>query len=107
MLLDSIVLFVLFVIAAIAAERDSGAFFVVFIGFGYLALRSYLLRQKQDAAQQDFAQRLRGLELNQMKLQRMAVPKPADAIAPPAPVPVPAQPAAQQAYRPPTSPQPD
>src|SRR5256885_11394201 len=85
MLLDSIVLFVLFVIAAVAAERDSGAFFVVFIGFGYLALRSYLLRQKQDAAQQDFAKRLRGLELNQMKLQGLAPSKPpiSEAVAPP------------------------
>jgi len=39
MLLDSIVLFVLFVIAAVAGERAAGGFFVVFIGFGYLALR--------------------------------------------------------------------
>src|SRR5438874_13252964 len=78
MLLDSIVLFVLFVIAVVAAERDGGAFFVVFIGFGYLALRTYLTRQKQETALQAFAKRLRGLELTQMNLQVRAVPEPAE-----------------------------
>src|SRR3954462_5173575 len=106
MLLDSIVLFVLFIIAVIAGEREAGGFFIVFVGFGYLAIRNYLERQKLAAAMQDFAKRVRGLELNRMKLRGLAVPKPADAVAPPASVPVPAQPAAQQPYRPPTSPQP-
>src|SRR5437870_1892028 len=99
MLLDSIVLFVLFIIAVVAAEHDGGAFFVVFIGFGYLALRTYLIRQTHERIIQDLAKRLRGLELNQMKLQEHAAPKPADVAAPP-PQPVPV-PAAQQPYRPP------
>src|SRR3954471_1107584 len=103
MLLDSIVLFFLFVIAAAAGERAAGGFFIVFIAFGYLAIRNYLERQKLAAALQDFAKRVRGLELNQMKLQGGAVPKPADvpASAPP-PIPVPVQPVTQQ-YRPPTA----
>src|SRR5438270_13111475 len=83
MLLDSIVLFVLFVIAVVAAERDGGAFFVVFIGFGYMALRNYLEKQKLAAAMREFANRVRGLELNQMKLQGLAIPKPADVAASP------------------------
>src|SRR5438270_9748204 len=109
MLLDSIVLFVLFIIAVVAAERDSGAFFVVFIGFGYLAVRNYLEKQKLAAAMQEFAKRVRGLELNQMKLQGVAAPKPAagEAVAPP-PQPTPAPvPAAQQPYRAPTPPSPE
>jgi hypothetical protein len=108
MLLDSIVLFVLFIIAVVAAERDGGAFFVVFIGFGYLALRTYLIRQTHEGVMQDLAKRLRGLELNQMKLQGLAVPKPADAVAtPPQPAPATQQPAAQQPYRPPVAPSPE
>jgi len=99
MLLDSIVLFVLFVIAAVAGERAAGGFFIVFIAFGYLALRTYLTRQKHEAALKDFANRLRGLELNQMKLQGLAVPK-SEAAATSTSM----QPSsgAQQPYRPPT-----
>src|SRR4051812_26372411 len=100
MLLDSIVLFVLFIIAVIAGERAAGGFFIVFIGFGYLAIRNYLERQRLAAAMRDFANRVRGLELNQMKLQGLAVPKPADAAASvPQPTPAPAHQAVQP-YRP-------
>jgi len=99
MLLDSIVLFVLFVIAAVAGERAAGGFFFVFIGFGYLVLRNYLNRQKHEAALKDFANRLRGLELNQMKLQGLAVPKSEAAATPPSMQP---SSGAQQPYRPPT-----
>src|SRR3954466_8363167 len=107
MLLDSIVLFVLFIIAVVAAERDSGGFFVVFIAFGYLAIRNYLERQKLAAAMREFANRVRGLELNQMKLQGLAVPKPADVAASiPQPTPAPAQQAVQP-YRPPMAPPPE
>src|SRR5882724_902159 len=102
MLRDSIVLFVLFVSAAVAGERAAGGFFFVFIGFGYLALRNYLNRQKHEAALQDFANRLRGVELNQMKLQGLAIPKPGAAATPPPPQPAqaPAQPAWQPAAPP-------
>src|SRR3954466_3929259 len=107
MLLDSIVLFVLFIIAVVAAERDSGGFFVVFVGFGYLAIRNYLERQKLAAAMREFVNRVRGLELNQMKLQGLAVPKPADAAATTSkPAPSQAQPTPQP-YRPPTAPSPE
>src|SRR3954462_11632585 len=96
MLLDSIVLFVLFIIAAIAGERAAGGFFIVFVGFGYLAIRNYLERQKLAAPMQDFAKRVRGLELNQMKWQGLPVPKPADVTAStPQPPPVTVQPGAQ------------
>jgi len=103
MLLDSIVLFILFVIAVATADHDGGSFFVVFIGFGYVALRSYLLRQKQDAALRQMQERLRGIELNQMKLQGGATPKPAEApAAQPMQAPPPAwQPAQPPAWQPP------
>src|SRR3954463_10343186 len=96
MLLDSVILFVLFIIAVVAGERAAGGFFIVFIGFGYLAIRNYLERQKLAAAMRDFADRVRGLELNQVKLQGLAIPKPADAASSaPQPTHVPAQPAVQ------------